>query len=117
MARTANAAMLAAYEASKTGVLTASATIDVKKRFHTAAVTGTVAYALPAGRFKGQILSVYCISVASTPHGVITPTVGVNCTSVDLILAKQWVNWRWDGTGWSVLGTGAHSNVAAPIIT
>lgn len=66
-------------------------------------VTGTKAYTLADGLYKGQRKTVYVTLAATTPDGTLTPTNMNGGTSIDLDAVSESAELEWDGANWQVV--------------
>ena len=114
-----------------TGVqaLTDSGAIDLTTEITTLAITGTDAYSLADGLYTGQRKIIRCISAASVPVGVVTPTTtsvlwsqGTVPTTLTFNTAGQEATLEWQADGWAVIATKqagletvAHTGTANPL--
>jgi hypothetical protein len=64
--------------------------------------TGTVAYTLADGIFKGQLKYLRCSVGASTPHGTITPATPTGFAALEFTAAEQSAVMRWNGAAWEL---------------
>jgi hypothetical protein len=69
-------------------------------------VAGTDASALPAGRYIGQRKRAMVIAASATPVLTCTPAAVVGHVAVVMDAASEWVEWRWTGAAWAVIGIG-----------
>lgn len=65
-------------------------------------VTGTQAYTLADGWYRGQKKRVYVSVAASTPDGTLTPASFADGTSLDLDAVSESAELVWDGSAWQL---------------
>jgi hypothetical protein len=85
--------------------IVAAGALSVATEISTLNVTGTTAYTLANGTFKGQRKVVVVIAGASTPNGTITPATPSGFATVSALGAVgDCVEFEWTGAAWIIVG-------------
>ncbi len=98
--------------------LSANGAVSVIKRTSRFTVSGTKAWTLADGVIAGQRKTLFCVSQAATPVGVITPAHGSSFTTVTFGVssANASVELEWDASlgtpAWKVVGVSGTSTIA-----
>lgn len=83
--------------------ISAAGALSVATEISTLAITGTTAYTLANGLFKGQRKVCICISAGGSPVGTITPATPSGFATVTTIGAQgESVEFIWTGAAWVI---------------
>lgn len=98
--------------------ISASGAVSVTRRTSRFAVSGTKTWTLADGTTPGQRKTLFCVSQASTPVGVITPAhaSGFSTITFGVSSANASVELEWDASlgtpAWKVVGVSGTSTIA-----
>jgi hypothetical protein len=89
------------YDQGTTETVT-SAAVSPSVPLTNISTTGTVAYTLADGSFKGQLKYLRCTVAASTPQGTLTPATPTGFATAYFDAVGEAVILRWTGAAWEV---------------